>query len=188
MPATFRVPTYRSFGHFSSQRRPVASWMPSATATPAAIVSIGTTAPSGRSTTDTYSPAAAGDAHARPNRPRPAVCALAATTSPSAAPRSARTAAASLVDDTLGYQMTSFANEPRRGAARASDSANSAGRTSGSDRFIGDQVLPWTGLRGLDFETHVRRGCRMRQGANRHEVGAGRGKLGHTQESDAARN
>src|SRR5258708_787023 len=100
MPASLREPTYTSFGHFTRGLRPLAACTPSAIATPAAIVISGTTKGAGRSMADTYRPAPAGDAHLRPSRPRPDVCAFAATTEPSVAPCSAIAAARSLVDGT----------------------------------------------------------------------------------------
>src|SRR5712691_12290938 len=98
MPASFRAPTYTSFGHLTHGLSPLAAWTPSANATPAAIVTRGSASRAGRRITDTYRPAPGGDAQLRPNRPRPDDCAFAAMTQPSGAPPSATDAATSLVE------------------------------------------------------------------------------------------
>src|SRR5258705_13417922 len=104
MPASFRTPTYTSFGHLTHGFSPLAAWTPSATATPAAIVTSGSASCDGRRIAETYKPAPGGDAHLRPSRPRPDDWAFAATTKPSGAPCSAAAIAMSLVDATCSCQ------------------------------------------------------------------------------------
>src|SRR5690242_948507 len=76
--------------------------------------------------------------------------------------------ATSLVDPTDARCVTEVARQPRRGRMRSSASAKSA-----SDRF--------------DFKADVDGGRRMRQRADRHEVGAGARELTDALERDAAR-
>src|SRR5262245_51466455 len=137
MPASFRRSMTRSFGHLIMDLRPAAASMPSASATPTAIVrrAVARTgsvrAAAGSIKTDTYRPLPGGENQERPRRPRPAVCASATTTPPSRCPAVASDEATSLVDPTVEKYRTGDPNRPSRAPARASASTKSDG--SGSD-------------------------------------------------------
>src|SRR5580765_2129238 len=115
MPPSFLMPRYRSFGHLRRTRTPTADSMPSASATPAAIVVKdiargGSIDCDGARTIETYSPLPGGEYHLCPRRPRPAVCSSANTTAPSESD-----AAASFVDSIVGKYVTLVPNRPSRG-------------------------------------------------------------------------
>ena len=77
-------------------RRPSASAAPS----PDALATVRAARAAGRKTTERYRPAPGGDSHARPRRPRPAVCSSATIHAPSGAPACAHRTASSLVEAT----------------------------------------------------------------------------------------
>src|SRR5580765_2893037 len=181
MPASFRTPTYTSFGHLTHGFSPLAAWTPSATATPAAIVTSGSASRDGRRMAETYKPAPGGDAQLRPNRPRPDDCAFAATTHPSGAPSSASDAAASLVEPTSSYQTIRCWNGPSRSPVLASASAMSPGRTPGL------ALGSWELLQRFNFETQINGGGRVRQRTNGDEIGTRRSQFAHPLQRDAAR-
>ena len=153
---------------------PVAAWMPSATATPAAIVSSGTASRPG--------PQHGRDVEARarratPRRARagrgPPICASATTTQPSArrAPPARTRRRWSTARRVPRRAMPSV---PAARPASASSSAASGGRAS---RSLG--VTSRSRLRRFDLEAEVDGRRRVRQRADRDEVGAGRRQLRH---------
>ncbi len=101
MPASLPPPASTSFGHFSRASTPAAARTAAAAATPASSGSqplrAGGTG-SGRSSTEQASAAPGTVTQPRASRPRPAVCASAASTVPSGAPPAAAASRSALVD------------------------------------------------------------------------------------------
>ena len=123
-------------------------------------------------------PAPGGDAHAA-ERPRPADCASATTTVPSGAPRSASVHATSLVEPTSAYQRTRRANGPSRRRTSQRQTRLGEIRPAGPAHSVRHRPR-------LNLEAEVGGGRRVRQRADRHVVGAGRGQLRHPRQRDAA--
>ena len=83
-PATLRRSSMTSFGHLICAASPVARSTAIAVATPATSVSSAARrSGGGRSSTETRTELRAGASHARPIRPRPAVCSSQTATAPS---------------------------------------------------------------------------------------------------------
>src|SRR5690606_18977763 len=109
IPAAFRPSTSTSLGHLTPTEAPetkgTTAWT---TATDAQATRRGhcSGSRSGRTMREHQMPWPAGDDHARPRRPRPAVCASATTTVPSGAPARASSRARSLVDGSDRWTST----------------------------------------------------------------------------------
>ena len=127
IPAAFRPPQYRSFGHLRAAGTPTASTA-SARATPATRASRGasTVGTEGRRSRETYRFFPAGDTHRRPIRPRPAVCASATTTVPCFAPFSAISIATRFVLSVTARHTRSVHGRPGRSASRTSSTVSIA--------------------------------------------------------------
>src|SRR4051812_30522457 len=93
-----------------------------------------------------------------------------------------RLAASSFVEPIVSKYTSVDATRPRRGRARSIAVTRSAGASTSSRRPAG-----LTGSRGFDFKADVDGRRRVRQRADRHEVGAGGGQLGNALERHAAR-
>ena len=184
IPASLRAPRTvpagaitRSLGHLITTGRPEAACRPSAMATPVARVRACTQSPTvpccASSTTETYSPAPAGEYHWCPPRPRPAVCWPAMTRVPSGVPCAASFAARSLVDEATGKYRTRDPSGVASPCVRACSSPSA--RPTGTDAAPID--LGHDGPDRLEFERDVGRVHRVRQRADRHEVRARRRQL-----------
>ena len=165
MPAIFRPSTRTSFGHLSRASRPGAALTTaSRTASPTAIATGGNRDGGHvtRSSTEKSRFSPRGDVHARPCRPRPAVCSSATHVAPCGAPSLAPRFASSFVDVVDASRCIGRPSAVVRSATSAAAFTRS-GATRGS-------------CTSFEVEAHVGRGHRVRQRAHRDRVHPGAGE------------